>query len=196
MKLIVINILLLTFVCANAYANDKLNCLRDAYLDYTSQVSKYWDAKDAEFRKSYPKIYKDFMYLITEQKDHNRMQEITVEYLIKKHPDLLTGERSYHGARKHPDELNLDGSLYNMVPRYKHYEQKIYRELRAIPEFTQLYIDIESYKKENKMPVFEDLKAASNIIFENLDGIPSVIAQKNLALKKAEKMVSSLSCGS
>ena len=176
----IINILLFTFVCASASANDKLNCLRDAYLDYTNQVSIYWNAKDAEFKKSHPKLYKKFSYLITEQKDHNRMQEITVEYLIK----------------KHPDELNLDGSLYNMVPRYKHYEQKIYRELRSIPEFTQLYIDIESYKKENKMPVFEDLKAASNIIFENLDGIPSVIAQKNLALKKAEKMVSSLSCGS
>ncbi len=175
----VLTILLLTFVCANAVANDKLNCLQDAYLDYTNHVSKYWAAKDVEFKKSYPKLYKDFSYLISEQKNHNRMQEITIDHLIE----------------KHPEELNLEGSLYNMVPRYKHYAQEIYRELRTIPEFNQLYLDIESYKKENKMPVFEDLKAASNIL-EELDSMPSVIKQKDLALKKAEKMVSSLSCGS
>lgn len=174
-----LSIILFAFACTNAYANDKLNCLRDAYLDYTNHVSKYWSVKDAEFKRTHPRLHKDFSYLITEQQNHNRMQEITIDYLIK----------------NHPEELKLEGSLYNMVPRYKYYGEKIYRELRTIPEFNQLYFEIESYKKENKMPVFEDLKSASNIV-EELDRVPSVIEQKNLALEKAQKMVSRLSCGS
>ncbi len=177
MKLL--NIILFTFVCTNAYANDKLNCLRSAYLDYSNHVSKYWSVKEGEFKNTYPKLHKEFAYLITEQMNHNRMQEITIGHLIK----------------KHPEELNLEGNLYNMVPRYKHYAQEIYRELRTIPEFNQLYLDIESFKKENKMPEFEDLKAASNIL-EELDNLPSVIKQKELAIKKSQKMATSLSCGS
>ncbi len=175
----ILSIILFAFVCTNAYANDKLNCLRASYLDYTSHVTKYWSAKEQAFKRTHPKLHAQFSYLITEQINHNKMQEITIDYIIE----------------NHPKELNLKGSLYNMVPRYKHYAQEIYRELRTITEFDQLYFETESYKKENKMPVYEDLKAASKVLDE-LDSEPSVIEQKNLALRNSQRMVSSLSCGS
>lgn len=175
-----ISIICMLLIGLNAYAKDeKLSCLRDAYLDYTKKVSTYWDLKGSEFKKISPELYKDFSHLITEQKNHNRMQEITVEYLIE----------------AHPEELNLSGNVYNLVPRYKHYAQKIYRELRTRPEFNQLYLGIESYKKENMMPSYEKLKMASEIVAKT-DDIPAVKEAMSIAIKKSEVMISSLACGS
>jgi hypothetical protein len=82
-----------------------------------------------------------------------------------------------------------------MVPRYKHYEQDIYRELRKNAEFNQLYLDIESYKKENKMPNFKKFKKATAALAE-LDKKENVIASMNEAIDKSKVMVSSLGCGS
>ena len=172
----------LVFIAAiNAYAGSPdINCLRKEYLTFTNKTDRYWTIKDAEFKKHYPELYKDFSYLIKEQIDHNRMQEITMDYLVKVYPEAL----------------KLDGSLYNMVPRYKHYEEKIYRELRDIAEFNQLYLEIESYKKENRMPEYNGLKRASEIIWTELDKLPVVREAKDSAIKQAEKMVSTIPCNS
>ena len=72
--------------------------------------------KDSEFKKLYPALYEDFSYLNIEQVKNNRMQEITINHLIT----------------NHPEELNRDGNLYNLVPRYKYYAQEIYRELSSV----------------------------------------------------------------
>lgn len=157
-----------------------IDCLHYEYLTYTQETNRYWAIKNTEFQKRYPDLHEDFSYLVKEQIGHNRMQEIAVDYLVK----------------SYPQELKLDGSLYNMVPRYKHYEQKIYRELRGIPEFNQLYLQIESYKKENKMPEYNRLKRASEIVWTELDKLPDVKDAKDAAFKQANKMVSSISCDS
>jgi hypothetical protein len=168
------------FMAFDVYAgNEDLNCLRSNYLDYTQKVHSYWVLKDSEFKKSNPDLHKDFSYLNTEQVNYNRMQEITINHLIT----------------THPDELKFDGNLYNLVPRYKHYAQEIYRELRSEPEFNQLYLDIESYKKENKMPSYERLKTSSSAL-KKIDALPIVKAAMNEALKQSEIMISALPCGS
>lgn len=171
-------ILIFTFAF-NAYADSPdINCLHKEYLIYTQKTDRYWKTKDTEFKKSHPELYKEFSYLIKEQRNHNRMQEITADYLVY----------------SHPEELKIDGSLFNLVPRYKHYKQKIYRELRAIPEFTRLYLEIESYKKENMMPDYIKLTRASEIVWTELDKIRVVLEAKNSALKQANKMVYSINC--
>ena len=88
----------------------------------------------------------------------------------------------------------MTGSLFSMVPRYKNYAQAIYRELRTIPEFTKLYQEIESYKKENRMPDFDRLKKASDIVMMELESLPSVSAAAMKAKDKAGTMIKNLKC--
>ncbi len=164
----------------NTIADDlDYDCLREKYLDYTKSVNEYWLTKDSVFKRLYPDLHKEFSYLNFEQIKHNRMQEITIDHLIA----------------LHRDELKMDGSLYNMVPRYKHYAQEIYRELRGNSEFNLLYLDIESYKKENKMPDYNRLKKASEVLVE-LDENKQVKGAMKEAVEKSQKMVGGLGCRS
>lgn len=179
MKRIFVAWLFVVAFTAQAEAPDS-QCLHKAYLKYTQAVEYYWKVKDAEFNKRHPELHNEFSYLIKEQLNHNRMQEITAAYLLQ----------------SHPEEFKLQGSLFRMVPRYKHYGEAIYRELRANPEFTRLAQENESYKKENRMPDYDKLKRASESVMRDLDKLPAVIAAKDLALQQANKMVSSLSCTS
>lgn len=172
-------LLLLVFI-SNAYADDaKLNCLLKEYLEYTKLVSTYWDLMDGHFRETEPELYDEFSYLITEQKNNYRALEITIRHLIK----------------NHPEELKLEGNIYNLVSRYRYYGQEIYRELRAIPEFDRIYWENESFKKENKMPDYERLKLASDFVL-GID-LPNQLKEiKDIANKKSQAMVSSLPCNS
>lgn len=172
--------LIFLFLFDNAIADTRnYDCLREQYLDYTKSVNEYWMTKDSVFEALYPDMHGEFSYLNLEQVKHNRMQEITIDHLID----------------HHPDELKSDGSLYNMVPRYKHYSQEIYRELRGNSEFNQLYLDIESYKKENRMPDYNRLKKASEILGD-LDQNERVKNAMKVAVEKSQKMVARLECGS
>lgn len=173
-------IVLLTFSVCSLAITPEHECLRKEYLDYTKKVSQYWSAKNSEFEKRYPDLHQEFSYLANEQIAHNRMQEITIEHLLK----------------FHPEEFKMGGSLFSMVPRYKHYAQSIYRELRLIPEFTGLYLEIESYRKENRMPNFERLTKASDIMSIELENIPSVESAAQRAKDQAGRMVKNLECGS
>ena len=170
--------LFLILLAGNVQANsDRLECLRDNYLSYTKKVQDYWLLKDKEFEKENADLYKEFSYLNREQMHHNRMQEITVELLV----------------RKYPDELKLNGNIFNMVPRYKYYRQPIYRELRSISEFDKLYKEVESFKKENKMPDFERLSVAVEML-KKIDEKSNITSAMNEAQISANRSISSLGC--
>jgi len=170
----------LVLVAISSHAVTKeIECLKSEYLKYTDLVSKYWDIKGDQFKAENPDLYQEFSYLITEQKNSNRAQEITVELLVE----------------SHPEELNTDGSLYNLVPRYSHYAQPIYRKLRKNKEFTKIYFDNESFKKETKMPDFNRLQEASKFVMGGTDAI-NVKEAMDLAMGKSQESVASLPCGS
>lgn len=170
----------LVLVALNSHADSQKNdCLKYEYLKYTGLVSEYWDLKGSEFKSENKNLYQEFSYLITEQKNNNRAQEITIDFLIK----------------NHPEELKTDGSLYNLVPRYSHYAQPIYRELRKNKEFTKIYFENESFKKENKMPDFNRLQEASKFVMGNSESI-NVKKAMDLAIGKSQEAVASLPCDS
>ena len=180
MKLICAS-LVLFFVSSAQAVNQNYSCLLKTYLDYTSAAKDYWELRDSEFKKLHPELQKGFYYLNQEQVNYIRMKEITIDYVIKFHPTEL--------------KLSDGNSLYNLVPRYTQYQQEIYRELRKIPEFNQLYKDNESYKHNNMMPDYERLKMASTVLKE-IDNISLVDEAMSKATSKSQTPISSLACGS
>ena len=178
MKILYAIPLVLTVISSHAESIN-ISCLKDEYLKYTDLVDKYWSEKGNEFKAENQDLYQEFAYLITEQKNNNRTQEITIEYLVV----------------NHPEELKTEGALYNLVPRYSHYAQPIYRELRKNKEFSKIYFDNESFKKENKMPDFNRLQKASKFIMGNTSA-DSVKKAMELATKKSQTAISSLPCNS
>ncbi|MCP5005674.1 MAG: hypothetical protein GY941_17325 [Planctomycetes bacterium] len=174
------SVFFLLFFVSSAYAEDaKLVCLQKEYLRYTNLRSTYWNLMDAHFKKTNPDLHAEFSYLVSEQKNHIRAREITIIHLVK----------------NHPEELDFEGSLYNLVPKYKYYAQPIYRELRAIPEFSKIYWENESYKKENKMPDYERLKKASAVVLG--EGTTNQLRDaKEQAIKKSQAIVATLPCNS
>jgi len=77
MKILYAIPLVLTVISSHAESIN-ISCLKDEYLKYTDLVDKYWSEKGNEFKAENQDLYQEFAYLITEQKNNNRTQEITI----------------------------------------------------------------------------------------------------------------------
>ena len=177
------NFLLITLMLFSAVANameeKEKQCIRGAFVEWSKYFVLYWEQIGVEMKKSDPEIYSEFQYLIQEQKNNNRLAQITLDYLLD----------------SHPEELKLNEKLYRAVPRYLNYHQKIHRELRNINEFDRLFLENQNYSHNIKNPNYDRLTEASELIAK-IKSHPSVTSQSKEALKKGDILVSEINCGS
>ncbi len=146
-------------------------------MEYSITFDRYWDQIEMEMKKANPALYAEFGYLIAEQKNYNKMKQITLEYLL----------------RNKPDELKRDGKLHRLVPMYLNYQQAIHRELREISEYNTLFLENESYAHNVKNPDYERLQAASQLL-SDIKNLPDVVSIAVSAQSKGDVGISELEC--
>ena len=120
-----------------------------------------------------------FSYLIKEQLNSLRMSEIKLSYLVE----------------NYPENLELDKELYRIMPSYANYENKIFRELRSIDEYSRLYLENYSYRHNILMPNFERLQITRQLISDILTR-NNLLAQLNKGKKIGNQITNSLICDS
>jgi hypothetical protein len=164
---------------ANAMEDNEKRCLRNAFDDWSEAFILYWEQIGIELKKANPDIYSEFQYLIQEQKNNNRLAQITLDYLLD----------------NHPEELRLSGKVHGLAPGYLNYHQKIHRELRNISEFDRLFLENQSYSHNIKNPDFNRLENVSQLMAD-IRSTPSVTLLSKEVLKKGDVLISELNCGS
>ena len=176
------NILLITLLIfstvTNAMGEKEKQCIRGAFTEWSKYFVLYWEQIGVEMKKLDPEIYSEFEYLIQEQKNNNRLSQITLDYFLD----------------SRPEELKFSEKVYRAVPRYLNYQQEIHRKLRNIKEFDRLFLENQNYSHNIKNPNYDRLKKASQLIAD-IKSHPSVTSLSREVLKKGEVLVSELNCG-
>ena len=142
-------VLLCTFaVPVNAEDSENWACIKSVHKKYVSSFQEYWDLIGTELEKRDPTLYQDFSYIISEQKNNVKMNQITLDHLIK----------------KHRNELRMDGVVYNIAPVYRDYQKQIFRELMEIDEYRELFRTNREFEHVEKMPNFQHLQKVTLLI--------------------------------
>jgi hypothetical protein len=178
-KRIVLVVLLLCSTVASAMDQEEKQCIRQAFGEWSEAFVHYWDEVGREMKRTNPDVYSEFHFLIQEQKNHNRLSQITLEYLLD----------------NHPEDLRLTAKIYGVVPLYLNYHQKKLEDLRKISEFDRLFLKNQSYLENEKNTSQDRLKAARQVI-EDIRNMPRIKSIANEVLKKGDVLVSELKCES
>lgn len=162
-------------------ANDRPSnaCIASYHASYSKSFAEYWNMIDKEFKNRNPKLYEEFSYLIAEQLNNSKMNEIKLSYFLK----------------NHPDEIDINKNIFRMMPSAANYTSKHFRELRKNPKFNRLYLENYSYRHNVKMPNFEKLQAVSQLLAE-IKLQDNIQTYQRDVEKNASKPVMELDCNS
>lgn len=170
-------ILIVFTMQASAKEGKKLECIKSAHNEYISSYQEYWDLIGVELKTRSPKLYREFHYLIVEQKNSARLNQITLDHLIN----------------KHVYELRMDGVVYNVAPVYSIYQNRIFRELMELDEFSKLFRENRGYENVEIMPNYQRFQEVT-LLISTIKDVSVIKAKGEETLIIGQKPIVGLQC--
>ena len=171
-------VILLTFaVPVNAEDSENWTCIKSVHEEYVSSFQEYWDVIGKELEKRDPALYQEFFYIISEQKNNVKMNQITLDHLIK----------------KHRNELRMDGVVYNVAPVYRNYQKQIFRELMEIDEYREMFRANRGFEHVEKMPNFQHLQKVM-LLIDSIKDMSTIETKGEETLAIGQQAIIGLQC--
>ena len=171
-------VILFTYaVPVNAEDGGNWTCINSVHEKYVSSFQEYWDLIGTELEKRDSTLYQEFSYIISEQKNNVKMNQITLDHLIK----------------KHRSELRMDGVVYNIAPAYRNYQEQIFRELMEIGEYRDLFRANRGFEHVEKMPNFQHLQEVT-LLISSIKNMSTIEAKGEETLTIGEQAIIGLQC--